>query len=143
MIMTGGEGSVDLERRVFVNEREVGSGYAEAAGLLYVLSCFLPAWAVAHPERQPGTGVWCHTDSSCLVDMWAFKRAGVTLLPYLRAFARLSALYTINLIIVHILGVANKIADAISRRKFALMRQLLPNANLWPTVPLSESQIFF
>ena len=142
--MTGGEGSISgPERRVFMDEREVGSGYTEAAGLLYVLSCFLPAWAIAHPERQPGIGVWCHSDSLCLVDMWSSKRAGVTLLPYLRAFARLAALYNINLIIVHIPGVSNKIADAISRQKLALMRQLLPDANLLPTVPLFGSQIFF
>ena len=124
--------------------REVGSGYTEAAGLLYVLSCFLPAWAIiAHPERPPGIGVWCHSDSLCLVDMWSSKRAGVTLLPYLRAFARLAALYNIYLIIVHIPGVSNKIADAISRQKLALMRQLLPDAILLPTVPLFESHIFF
>ena len=144
MVMTGGEGSISgSERRVFMDEREVGSGYTEAAGLLYVLSCFLPAWAIAHPERQPGIGVWCHSDSLCLVHMWSSKRAGVTLLPYLRAFARLAALYNINLIIVHIPGVSNKIADAISRQKLALMRQLLPDANLLPTVPLFGSQIFF
>ena len=126
-----------------INREKVGSGYTEAAGLLYVLYCFLPLWASAHPVREPGIGVWCHSDSECLVQMWASKRAGVSLLPYLRAFASLSAFYNITLIIDHIPGVNNRIADAISRQKFELMRQLLPDADSSPTLPLYENQIFF
>ena len=130
-------------RRVLFNDREVGSGYTESAALLYTLYCFLPAWAAAHPDRDPGVGVWCHSDSDVLVKMWASKRAGVSLLPYLRAFARLSALYNITLVIVHIPGITNTIADAISRQKFLKMRRLLPSAAALPTPPLSEVQVFF
>ena len=133
----------DPERRVFINNREVGSGYTEAAGLLFVLSCFLPTWAAKNPHRQPGVGIYCHTDSFVVVDMWASKRAGVTLLPYLRAFAHLSALFNVTLIIVHIPGKLNQIADSISRQKMRKFRSLLPDSATLPTQQLFAQQIYF
>ena len=131
------------ERRAVVNDIEVGSGYSEAAGILYVLCCFLPPWAAANPNRELGAGVWCHSDSDVVVKMWNSKRAGITLLPYLRAFAHLSALFNINLTIEHIRGSENQIADAISRKKMVKFRRLLPNAALNPTPLLYDQVIFF
>ncbi len=131
------------ERRAVVNDTEVGSGYSEAAGILYVLCCFLPPWAAANPDRELGAGVWCHSDSDVVVKMWNSKRAGITLLPYLRAFAHLSALFNINLTIAHIPGTENQIADAISRKKMVKFRRLLPNAALNPTPLLYNQVIFF
>ena len=131
------------ERRAVVNDIEVGSGYSEAAGILYVLCCFLPPWAAANPNRELGAGVWCHSDSEVVVEMWNSKRAGITLLPYLRAFAHLSALFNINLTIAHIPGSENQVADAISRKKMAKFRRLLPNAALNPTPLLYNQVIFF
>ena len=142
MTFTKGRGP-ELERQAFMNGRQVGSGYTESAALLYMLSVFLPRWAALNPIREPGIGIWCHSDSDVLVSMWRSKKAGVTLLPYLRALARLSALYNITLIVVHIPGSTNTIADAVSRQNWRKFRRLLPSAASHPTLPLCESQIFF
>ena len=131
------------ERRAVMNDIEVGSGYSEAASILYVLCCFLPPWAAANSNRELGAGVWCHSDSDVVVKMWNSKRAGITLLPYLRAFAQLSALFNINLTIAHIPGIENQIADAISRRKMVKFRRLLSNASSNPTPLVYDQRIFF
>ncbi len=96
-----------------------------------------------YAKQRPIADVYPTSDSDVLVKMWASKRAGVSLLPFLRAFAQLSALYNITLVIVHIPGVSNTIADAISRQKFSKMRRLLPSAAALPTHPLSEVRVFF
>ena len=117
----------------------VSSGYCEAAGLYLCLLTFLPIWAAAHPAREAGAGVWAWCDSQVVVDMWAAKKSCDTMLPYLRSFAHLEALYNITLIVTHIPGILNSTADAISRQEMAKFRSLQPMADAislpLPSVP--------
>ena len=99
------------------DRKMVSSGYAEAAGLLMGLLCFLPIWAAEYPSRKSGAPVWVWTDSSSVVGMWASQRAAPALLSYLRAFTLLSSLYGIVISINHIPGIKNTTDDAISRTK--------------------------
>ena len=125
------------------DDREmVSSGYAEAAGLLMGLLCFLPIWAVENPSRKPGVPVWVWTDSSSVVGMWASQRAAPALLPYLRAFTLLSSLYSIVISISHIPGYLNTTADSISRTKWQVFRSLQPHATQLPLVAPSEATLF-
>ena len=125
------------------NDRKmVSSGYAEAAGLLMGLLCFLPIWAAENPSRKPGAPVWVWTDSSSVVGMWASQRAAPALLPYLRAFTLLSSLYSIVISINHIPGCLNTTADSISRTKWQVFRSLQPHATQLPLVAPSEATLF-
>ena len=120
----------------------VSSGYCEAAGLYLSLLTFLPIWAAAHPEREAGAGVWAYSDSQVVVDMWSAKKSCDTMLPYLRQFAHLEALYSITLIVSHIPGKLNTTADALSRQEFAKFRALQPQADAI-SLPLPSVLTFF
>ena len=107
----------------------VSSGYCEAAALYLSLLTFLPIWADQNPNRPPCTGVWAWSDSQVVVDMWAKRSACDTMLPYLREYSHLEALYNITLIISHIDGKLNTTADALSRKQMDKFFRLQPAAN--------------
>ena len=77
-----------------------------------------------------------------VVDMWAAKKACDTMLPSLRAFAHLEALYSITLIVTHIEGKLNTTADSISRQEWAKFRVLQPTADLL-SLPVPSGAILF
>ena len=64
------------------------------------------------------------------------------MLPYLRQFAHLEALYSITLIVSHIPGKLNTTADALSRQEFAKFRVLQPQADA-TSLPLPSVPTFF
>ncbi len=120
----------------------VSSGYCEAAAVLATLLTFLPIFAAENIVRPPGVGVWVWTDSSVVVDVWNFKSPSATMLPYLRAFSHLEALYNIRLHIHHVDGKLNTTADSISRTQWSRFRSLQPFATPWP-LPLPSGVRLF
>ena len=86
--------------------------------------------------------MWAYSDSQVVVDMWAAKKSCDTMLPYLRQFAHLEALYSITLIVSHNSGKLNTTADALSRQEFAKFRVLQPQADA-NSLPLPSILTFF
>ena len=110
----------------------VSSGYCEAAAVLATLLTLLPIFAAENIVRPPGVGVWVWSDSSVVVDVWNFKSPSATMLPYLRSFSHLEALYNIRLHIHHVEGILNSTADSISRTQWGCFRFLQPSATPQP-----------
>ena len=100
----------------------VSSGLAEAAAILMLLLI----WAVS----CKGQHIVVHTDSSTVVGAWAGQSSSSprTIAPYIRAFAHICSMHDITLTIVHIPGVLNFIADAISRLQWSNFRRFHPSA---------------
>ena len=122
--------------------RSLSSGLCEAAALLGTLQTFLPIFAAENPLRAPQHGVFVFSDSAVVVDVWNKRRPSATLLPYLRAFAHIGALFNVRLIIRHIDGVANSTADSLSRNQMDRFRALRPTAALHSSAMPSEEAYF-
>ena len=122
--------------------RSVSSGFCEAAALLGALQTFLPIFASENPHRLLQHGVLVFSDSAVVVDVWNKKHPSVTLLPYLRAFTHIGALFNVKLLIRHIDGVLNSTADSISRGQMARFRVLQPMASALP-LPMPSEEAFF
>ncbi len=122
--------------------RSVSSGFCEAAALLGALQTFLPIFAAENPHRLLQHGVLVYSDSQVVVDVWNKKHPSATLLPYLRAFTHIGALFNVKLIVKHIDGISNSTADSISRGQMARFRALQPAASALP-LPMPSQEAFF
>jgi hypothetical protein len=104
----------------------VSSGHAEAAAILAALLIWAP--------RFSRCTVLVRSDSLVVVQAWASQSsASPAIDAYIRAFAHVCSLWSATLVIEHLPGVDNNIADAISRSQVAKFRQLLPAAQQWPS----------
>ena len=105
--------------------RSVSSGHAEAAAILAALL----TWA---SSCHRGT-VQVMTDSMVIVNAWASQASpSPAINSYIRAFAHFCSEWSATLVITHLPGTSNGIADAISRQQVSRFRSLLPSAPLLP-----------
>ena len=138
---------VTLDRLRRHEKDYISSGHGEAAGILMCLLTFLPIWAARYPRRRPGTPVLVHSDSDVAVSVWNSQKGRSRIRPYLRAIERLCAFYNIELQLRFVPGVENVIADTISRlqdgsRMNATLREVFPEGDPHPQVPISHSRLF-
>ena len=138
---------VTLDRLRRKEKDYISSGHGEAAGILMCLLTFLPIWAARYPRRRPGTPILVHSDSDVAVSVWNSQKGRSRIRPYLRAIERLCAFYNIELQLRFVPGAENVIADTISRLQDgsvmnATLREVFPEGDLHPQVPISHSRLF-
>ena len=125
----------------------ISSGHGECAGILMCLLTFLPIWAERHRDRRlPGDFITVFSDSSSAVGAWAGEKAKEGMLPYLRAFERLCAVYSVNLRLLFVPGSQNTIADMISRQAgsmTAALREIFPLGDDFPQAQISPGRLLF
>ena len=110
---------------------------------LFAISAAVHTWGHFWPSKK----VLFHCNNQAVVDIW---RKGSTKLPQVMALVCMlyfcAAKYNINVIVTHIAGVDNAIADALSHYQVTRFQQLVPDAAMhpdtipaWPTLSSRDS----
>ena len=100
---------------------------------LFAVTAAVNTWGHLWARKK----VLFHCDNQAVVDIW---RTGTTKSPDVMALIRMlyfcAATHNIHVIITHVAGVNNAIADALSRFQVNRFRQLAPHAEMLPdTIP--------
>ena len=96
----------------------------------------IAAWTWA--SQLAGKRIRFRTDNQAIVHAWAEARSrDPKIMQLIRVLYLLSALHSFAVRLSHIPGVANIIADSLSRQQFARFRLAAPNADAMPT-PVPE-----
>ena len=123
----------------------ISSGHGECAGILMCLLTFLPLWAERYKDRLPEEYIVVYSDSSAAVGAWNREKGTEAMLPYLHAFERLCAVYSVYMRLLFVPGVDNVIADLISRQAglmTAELRLVFPEGDELAQPRISPERLF-